>query len=354
MDPLTAADHWRLTGDQELMRALLPSILKALGWFERQTGPSGLVADLPYWHFMDWSGVGRHGEAAALNGQLAGAFRVAAEIAAAVGWVSEAERLRGRAQTIAAALEARHWDDRRGVYVDCVDPVTGAQDPRVSQHGNAAIGLWGASPADRIDGALGRIGDSNRLTFTAGPPIAPRGETLDEEEGVVLANTFYSHFVYEALARHRRLPDALRLMRERFGPMLERGATTLWESFAPTASLCHGFSASPTYQLSRRVLGVGPGRPGFDAIAVIPDLAGLDYAEGVAPTTRGDVEVRLERDGEATIVQIRLDLGHPAGTDGACRAGAGRAAGASRRSDRGEAHGELVACQPRSHVPPLS
>ena len=66
-----------------------------------------------------------------------------------------------------------------------------------------------------------------------------------------------------ALARHGRFGEALRLMRERYGPMLARGATTLWESFEPTASLCHGFSATPTYQLSRRVLGVAPAAPGF-------------------------------------------------------------------------------------------
>ena len=47
--------------------------------------------------------------------------------------------------------------------------------------------------------------DSQRLTFTAAPPIAPHGETLEPEDGVVLANTFYSHFVYDALARHGRL-----------------------------------------------------------------------------------------------------------------------------------------------------
>ena len=255
---LAAGDHWRFTGDRELMRGLLPSILKALAWFERLIGPSGLVADMPYWHFMDWSGVGRHGEAGALNAQLAGACRVAADLAEALGWVSEAERLRLRAHAIAHALERRHWDARRGVYVDVVDPVSGAQEARVSQHANAAIALWGAASPERLASALGRMSDSNRLTFTAGPPIAPRGETLDEEEGVVLANTFYSHFVYDALGRNDRLADALRLMRERFGPMLDRGATTLWESFAPTASLCHGFSASPTYQLSRRVLGIAP------------------------------------------------------------------------------------------------
>ena len=257
---LCAGDHLDLTGDLETIEAIFASILKALAWFERLIDENGLVADLPYWHFMDWSGVGREGEAGALNAQLAGAFRVAARLARALGWAREAERLSARARAIGDALELRHWDARRGVYVDIVDPVTGAQDLRTSQHANAAITLWGEADGQRLARALDRITDSRRLTFTAGPPIAPKGETLDPEEGVVLANTFYSHFVYEALGGQGRFDDALRLMRERFGPMLDKGATTLWESFAPTASLCHGFSASPTHQLSRRMLGVGAGQ----------------------------------------------------------------------------------------------
>ncbi len=306
---LSAGDHWRYTADRETIATIFPSIIKALAWFERQLDPAGLVADMPYWHFMDWSGVGRAGEAAALNAQLAGAFGVAAELAEAVGWPAEAARLHGRAHGLAQALEARHWDQRRGAYVDVVDPVSGAQDPRMSQHGNAAIALWGEAPAARVARALDRISDSARLTFTPGPPIAPRGEPLEPESGVVLANTFYSHFVYEALAKHGRLEAALRLMRERFGPMLARGATTLWESFDPTASFCHGFSASPTYQLSRRVLGIAPAAPGFATIEASPDLADLEHASGVVPTTRGDIEAELERDGDSFIARYRTPAG---------------------------------------------
>ena len=249
---------------------------------------------MPYWHFMDWAGVGRHGEASPLNAQLAGAFLAAGDMAEVVGWPSEAERCRARAHSLARALEARHWEERRGAYVDVVDPATGAQEPRMSQHGNAAITLWGEPSAARAARALDRITDSARLTFTPGPPVAPHGTPLDAEAGVVLANTFYSHFVYEALGKHGRFAEALRQMRERFGPMLERGATTLWESFEPTASLCHGFSASPTYQLSRRLLGQSD-VAGWASAVVAPDLAGLEFAEGVVPTTRGDIEVRLDR-----------------------------------------------------------
>jgi hypothetical protein len=264
---------------------------------------------MPYRHFMDWAGVGRAGEPAALNAQLAGAFRVAAELARAVDWEREADRLAARAAAIAAALNARHWDARRGVHVDVVDPVTGEREPRVSQHGNAAIALWGDAPAGRVAQSLERITSSNRLTFTPAPPIAPTGQTLDGEEGVVLANTFYSHFVYDALAKHGRLEDALRLMRERYGPMLARGATTLWESFEPTASLCHGFSATPTYQLSRRVLGVGPAAPGFARIVLSPDLAGLGRASGVVPTPHGDMDAEIERSGDGIVARYRIPAG---------------------------------------------
>jgi hypothetical protein len=306
---LAAGDHWRYAGDRQTIAAIFPSIVKALAWFERLLSPAGLVADMPYWHFMDWAGLGRHGEAGALNAQLAGAFAVAAELALAVGWPSEAERLAARGRAIGAALNARHWDERRGVYVDIVDPVTGGQDLRVSQHANAAIALWTDAPTTRVARALERVTDSRRLTFTAAPPIAPTGETLDPEDGVVLANTFYSHFLYDALARHGRLDEALRLMRERYGPMLARGATTLWESFEPTASLCHGFSATPTYQLTRRILGVAPGAPGFAVLALGPDLAGLEYAEGVVATPHGDVEARVERTVEGLVARYRIPPG---------------------------------------------
>src|SRR5260221_6891160 len=134
---LAAGDHWRHAADADTIHLIFPSILKALAWFERLIGPSGLLADMPYWHFMDWAGVGREGEAATLNAELAGAFRVAAELARVLGCEREGVRCRARAQGIAAALEARCWDARRGVYVDVVDPVSGARGPRVSQHANA-------------------------------------------------------------------------------------------------------------------------------------------------------------------------------------------------------------------------
>jgi hypothetical protein len=300
---LCAGDYWALTADLDTIEQIWPSIQKALGWFERMTGPNGLIADMPYWHFMDWAGLGRQGEAAAVNAQYAGALKVASELADVLQSHRHGEIYATRASRIISVLNERHWDEQRGVWVDMVNTATGEQQKRVSQHSTAAMALWGDLPSHRVSAALDWVTDSARETKTAAPPVVPVGTKLDEIEGVVMANTFYGHFVCEALARHGRTEDALAQIRRRFGPMLEAGATTLWEAMSPFASLCHGFSASPTYFMARHVLGVAPAKPGFAEIRVAPNLADLDFAEGCVPAGDREVYVRLDRfDGGFTAV----------------------------------------------------
>lgn len=292
---LCARDHWDLTGDLATIEEIWPSIQKALGWFERIAGPHGLVVDMPYWHFMDWAGFGREAQALALNAQLAGACSSAAVMARALGFERAAATYDKRASDIVTRLDAEHWDERRGVWVDMVDPATAKQDRRTSQHGVAALALWGAASDERLSRAFDWATDPARITATPAPPVVPHGTTLDEENGVVMANTFYSHFVSEALARHGRRDIALANIRQRFGGMIEAGSTTLWEATTSWASLCHGFSASPTWFLSRYVLGVAPATPGFGRIVFSPDLIDLEHAEGVVPAGDRDVHVSLTR-----------------------------------------------------------
>ncbi len=306
---LNAELHWLYAGDLETIERIFPAIERALAWFERQIGPNGLVANLPHWHFMDWAAVGRAGEAAALNAQLVGSLRAATRLARALESARAARRYEALAERIAKALAERHWDALRGVYVDCVDPATGAQDPRVSQHANAALILWDVAPRARWASMVEFISDPARIKFTAAPPIAPTGEAFDTAHDVVLANTFYSHFVYRALAKAGRFDAVLRLVRERYGDMLARGATTLWESFAPTASLCHGFSATPVFQLSTELLGVEPLEPGCAAFRFAPQPADLAFARGVFPTLAGDVGVDWVRRGETIEIWLEVPPG---------------------------------------------
>lgn len=301
-------DHYHYSGDLDLARALFPTALKVLAWFEELGGEDGRIADLPYWHFQDWAAFTRTGYSTVLNAQLSGAFDVAGEIAEALGWRDQADRLRGRANKLRRALES-HWDEARGLYVDSVDPATGARLARASQHANAAMILWGGADGARAARIAAQIGDRSKLRLTAAPPIILKGEDFDEAQHIVLANTFFSHFVYTALAKADRFDLALGLMRERYGGMIARGATTLWEGFEPNASLAHGFSASPTWQMIRQILGVSPAAPGFGDVRICPNLGELAFAKGVQPTRLGDIHVALQRRHDVVEVEATLPEG---------------------------------------------
>lgn len=287
-----AIQHYLLhTGDLETIELLFPSVQRVLSWFERQKGNNQLLVNLPYWHFIEWAHVDRSGESCVINAMLAGATSVAADLADALGYQRATDGYRIKSAAIAQALNERHWDAERGAYVDSVDPDSGTQKLRISQQANAAMIYWDVAPEDRWVSMIERVTDARRLKLTAVPPVVPEGESFEEQHDVVLANTYFSHFVFSALAKARRFDLALVQMRRRYEPMLATGTTTLWESFDPTASLCHAFSATGVYQLSANVLGVQPREVGFRRALIAPQPGDLEYARGVYPAIQGDIKV---------------------------------------------------------------
>lgn len=298
------------TGDDETIAEIFPAMQRALAWFERQIGPNGLLADLPFWHFIEWAAVGREGEAAILNAMYAGTLQAAATMAGHLGYKSAAEKYLALKNQVARSLNKRHWDEDRLAYVDVVDPATGAQGQQISQHANAAMILWDIAPHERWPSMIERITDPARLKLTAVPPIVITEEPFDPETDVVRANTFFSHFVFSALAKAGRFDLALKQIRINYKPMLDTGAETLWEGFEPAASLCHVFSATPVYQLSAQALGVRPLAPGFQRFRVAIQPADLDHVKGIYPSIKGDIHVAWWREGQG----ITLELTVPDGT----------------------------------------
>ena len=309
---ICAIRHYLLhTGDLETIELLFPSVQRVLSWFERQKGPGHLLVNLPYWHFIEWANVDRRGESSIINAMLAGATTAAAELADELEYQRAAQGYRDKSSAIAGALNNDHWDKARGAYVDSVDPATGKQNPRISQQANAAMIYWDIAPRHRWQSMVARITDTNRLKLTAVPPVVPQGEDFDEKHDVVLANTYFSHFVFSALAKARRFDLALDQMRRNYEPMLATGTTTLWESFDPTASLCHAFSATPVYQLSANVLGVQPTEMGFRRALIAPQPGNLRRAQGVYATVNGEIRVDWAVQGDT--FELRVDL--PAGVE---------------------------------------
>ena len=308
---ICGAHHYlQHTADDETIVRIFPAIQKALAWFENHIGVNGLLVDLPFWHFIEWADIGRDGEAAIINGLYIGALRAAASMADHIDYAGAGKLYRRRADEMSAALNVRHWDPERGLYVDCVDPGSGAQYPQLSQHANAAMILWDIAPKERWPDMVRNMADRDKLRLTAVPPIVNVDREFDPNRHIAQANAFFSHFVYQAFALAGRFDLALDQIRDFYRPMIKAGATALWESFEPSASLCHAFSASPVYHLSAHVLGVSPLTPGFSQFQVWIQPCDLQQAEGIVATVQGDIAIQWRRQ-ESRLV---LDITVPEGT----------------------------------------
>jgi hypothetical protein len=304
---MTLREYVRHTGDVALAEELFPSVEKALGWFTRYVDGEGLLHDVPHWLFVDWASVDRRGQSTVLNAHFHRALEVGVELARMTGAQRQAQAWEALAGRVQAAVNALLWDEARGVYVDA--RVQGRHVRRVSQHANAICVAYGLAPRERWERMLGYVMDRQRVKLTAsGMPILqfPDLPSFDEERDVVLAQPFFTHHLHRALVRAGRLDLLLANIRERWGAMVHSGPT-LWEFWQPVGSECHAWSGSPTYDLSRELLGVTPLRDGFEQVRVAPRLGDLEWLRGRYPTPRGDIEVSLER----RQGQLHLDVKAP-------------------------------------------
>ena len=147
-------------------------------------------------------------------------------------------------------------------------------------------------------------------------------------------STFYGYYMLETLARAGRYEEAMDIISQFWGGMLDMGATTFWEDFdldwtrnagridefVPEGkqdihgdfggycyvgfrhSFCHGWASGPTAWLSDHVLGVEILEPGCRKLRITPHLADLQWAEGAFPTPLGPVTIRHEKSSSGEVV----------------------------------------------------
>ena len=101
---------------------------------------------------------------------------------------------------------------------------------------------------------------------------------------------------------------ALNLMRQRWAEMAKGETQTTWEDFSPNEP-CHIMGSTPTYHLSRCVLGVKVDGPVCDRRIVIePRLADLCRVEGTAVTEFGPVPVLWDKSNDGQKLRFQVEI----------------------------------------------
>lgn len=155
-------------------------------------------------------------------------------------------------------------------------------------------------------------------------------------------SAFMSYFILKAVAESAGTDKAIDIMKDYYGGMLSRGATTFWEDFdidwlagsgsidelTPPSkkdihgdfgkhcykgfrhSLCHGWSCGPVQFLLEDVMGIRVIESGCKTLAIRPSLGNLNGVKGSFPTPFGVVSVEcVNEDGKVkTIVNTPADI----------------------------------------------
>ncbi len=290
-------DYYFETGDRDFLAAIYPEVIRNLKGAESFTNEQGLFSG-PFWNMFDWSGSDQGRRTVVHNSMfIVGAIDAALKETAVLNKPADAAWLRQYRERLVKGINAL-WDPGRNAYPDSVHD-DGKPSPSVSQH-TSFLGLL----YDIVPDAWREAARQNLLH----PP----------EKMVRLGSPFAALYLYEAYEKLGMEDEIVKAIYQNYLPMLEAGATTVWESFPtgttgggrwPTRSHCHAWSSAPTRFLNRVVLGVKPTAPGAQTIEISPRLSGLAWARGTTLTKPGPVEVSWKLEDHT----LRVDYTVPAG-----------------------------------------
>ncbi|WP_370457814.1 alpha-L-rhamnosidase C-terminal domain-containing protein [Dysgonomonas sp. 216] len=146
-------------------------------------------------------------------------------------------------------------------------------------------------------------------------------------------STFYGYYMLQTQALAGQYKQAIDIIRQFWGAMLDMGATTFWEDFnmqwlenaarldeiTPAGkkdihgnfgafcypgyrhSFCHGWASGPTAWMSEHILGVKILEPGCKKVKIEPHLGDLEWVEGSFPTPYGIIKIKHIKNNDGKI-----------------------------------------------------
>jgi len=223
------------------------------------------------------------------------ALESALVLARAIGKNADADHIEARIATLKRSIPATFWDPDKKCFADTTARRT------YSAHSNLFAVRAGAVPKERIEGVRAHVARELRSLFVNG---------YDAEAGFLVSASF-AFFILDGLYKAGLVETAENLMRQGWGYFLTKGMKTAPEFFTLDQSLCHAWSASPVYYLSKYVLGIHyPAPPDLDRVEICVHAHSITEAEGTWPHPRGVIRVKWHtEDGRRVFDEVKAPRG---------------------------------------------
>ncbi|SPJ82353.1 related to alpha-L-rhamnosidase C [Fusarium torulosum] len=216
-----------------------------------------------------------------------------------------------RLRKLRKAVHSQLWNKTLSAYVLSNDITTG-----FSQDANALAILAGIPQSNNISTKSLLSTMEAELQLPAGPLAFSNGTI---EAGFAQKISPFSSAYHLRAAFESGDDNAARLLlKTLWAPMADpkhaNYTNCFWETLDPDGtpglgimtSLCHGWAAGPTAELSKHVLGVKAIKPGFAEWKVEPMTLGLGWAKGRVPTEKGTIEVEWKFTSDLLHMKVRV------------------------------------------------
>ncbi len=283
-------DVYMQSGDREFLKAVYPALRKNLDNASAFIGDNKLFKACA-WNFFDWAPIDQGQEVVIHNSLLLiGALRAGSKVARLLGESNDAMRFDDVLRTLSEGV-LRTWDERSRSFSDAV-LLDGSLSPKRSQH-TSFLALLFADLTPLVHQAA--------LANCLHPP--------DGMTRIGSPNALF--FLIDALIECGFRKEALDLIRQNWGSMIDAGSSTCWEMINQTGSRfftrshCHGWSSTPVYLLPKIFFGIRLIEAGWRRVEIAPCLYDLDYVSTEVCTPFGPLKLNLARNGREG-VSIRI------------------------------------------------
>ncbi|HEV2463573.1 MAG TPA: alpha-L-rhamnosidase C-terminal domain-containing protein [Acidobacteriaceae bacterium] len=295
-------DYWMYVDDPQLVRYTVPHTRTVLDWYAARLRPDGLLGNVKWWEFGDWTATYRDGVppqdasggSTFLTLQFIEALQAAAEMESQYGSPERVQRYNAIIRKASAALNRENWDSRYGLYADTPSKNSW------SWEANILAVMLDVAPRDQQQTILERLlaSKTDQAATFHSKPVPPLSEP-----------SYYFRFYLSRALDHAGLGNLYLSQLQPWYAMLDLGLTTWAETPEPTRSDSHAWSASPNYDLLTLVAGIRPAAPGFSKVLIEPHLQGLHHLDASMPHAGGAIHVVYKLEGNRWTAAITLPLG---------------------------------------------
>ncbi len=284
-------DWWMYQPDPAPIRESIEGTRGVLRWFAQYERPDGLLAQTPWWSFIDWvqdkqeiPTYSANGESCVTTLEYLGALEQAADLEQAFGDPHIAQQHRERATRVRSGLLEQCWSPDRSLLADTPDKKI------FSQQTNILGVLYDVIPKDQQPAVMKQI-------LAIEPGTTPNG---------VLSASYYFRFYLARALDHAGMADQYLSTLKAWREMLRLHFTTWPEQPGETRSDSHAWSAHPIYDLLTLVAGFEPASPGFKTVRIAPHLGSLPSLTASFPHPEGMIQVHYTRQGAGLNADITL------------------------------------------------